>query len=57
MTAEIRTMLTDLMGDVIPEDHYFDTRRDAIASAVEFVESTEENKAGKFSQGTSPGVI
>jgi len=50
-------MLTDLMGDVIPEDHYFDTRRDAIASAVEFVESTEENKAGKFSQGTSPGVI
>ena len=57
MTAEIRTMLTDLMGDVIPEDHYFDTRRDAIASAVEFVESTKENKAGKFSQGTSPGVI
>ena len=42
MTDEIRTMLTDLMGDVVPHDHYFDVRRDAIAAAVEFVESTEE---------------
>ena len=42
MTNEIRTMLTDLMGDVVPEDHYFKHRLSAIKAAVEFVESTEE---------------
>ncbi|MEQ8406745.1 MAG: SulP family inorganic anion transporter [Gammaproteobacteria bacterium] len=41
MNDEIRTMLTDLMGDVVPKEHYFDTRRDAIAAAVEYVESSE----------------
>lgn len=48
MNDDIRTMLTDLMGDVIPESHYFDTRLDAIAAAVEFVESTAEKKSEKF---------
>jgi SulP family sulfate permease len=41
MNDQIRTMLTDLMGDIVPREQYFDTRRDAIAAAVEFVESTE----------------
>ena len=41
MTDQIRTMLTELMGDIVPREQYFDTRRDAIAAAVEFVESTE----------------
>jgi len=41
MTDQIRTMLTELMGDIVPRDQYFDSRRDAIAAAVEFVESTE----------------
>ncbi|MFZ8955995.1 MAG: SulP family inorganic anion transporter [Pseudohongiellaceae bacterium] len=43
MTDQIRTMLTELMGDIVPREQYFDTRRDAIAAAVEFVESTEAN--------------
>jgi SulP family sulfate permease len=41
MNDQIRTMLTELMGDIVPREQYFDTRRDAIAAAVEFVESTE----------------
>ena len=41
MTDQIRTMLTELMGDIVPREQYFDARRDAIAAAVEFVESTE----------------
>lgn len=41
MTDQIRIMLTELMGDIVPRDQYFDSRRDAIAAAVEFVESTE----------------
>ncbi|MGA0203829.1 MAG: SulP family inorganic anion transporter, partial [Pseudohongiellaceae bacterium] len=41
MTDQIRTMLTELMGDIVPREQYFDSRRDAIAAAVEFVESTE----------------
>lgn len=41
MNDQIRTMLTELMGDIVPQEQYFDTRRDAIAAAVEFVESTE----------------
>lgn len=44
MNAEVRGVLTGLMGDVIPNEHYFDDRRDAIASAVEFVESTEKSE-------------
>jgi len=43
MTDQIRTMLTELMGDIVPQEQYFDSRRDAIAAAVEFVESTEAN--------------
>ncbi|MGB0230871.1 MAG: SulP family inorganic anion transporter [Pseudohongiellaceae bacterium] len=43
MTDQIRTMLTELMGDIVPREQYFDSRRDAIAAAVEFVESTEAN--------------
>ena len=49
MNESIRTMLTDLMGDVIPKEHYFDTRRDSIAAAVEFVESTEVKKSERIS--------
>ena len=41
MNDQIRTMLTELTGDIVPREQYFDTRRDAIAAAVEFVESTE----------------
>lgn len=41
MTDQIRTMLTELMGDIVPREQYFESRRDAIAAAVEFVESTE----------------
>jgi len=43
MTDQIRTMLIELMGDIVPREQYFDSRRDAIAAAVEFVESTEAN--------------
>jgi len=43
MTDQIRTMLTELMGDIVPREQYFDSRRNAIAAAVEFVESTEAN--------------
>jgi SulP family sulfate permease len=43
MNDQIRTMLTELMGDIVPREQYFDSRRDAIAAAVEFVESTEAN--------------
>jgi hypothetical protein len=49
-------MLTDLMGDVIPKDQYFDTRRDAIAAAVEFVESPDKKKAERIPQGTGSEV-
>ncbi len=41
MNDQSRGVLEGLMGDVIPKNHYFDKRRDAIAAAVEFVESTE----------------
>jgi SulP family sulfate permease len=41
MNEQTRDVLEGLMGEVIPKDHYFDKRRDAIAAAVEFVESTE----------------
>ena len=41
MNDEVRGVLTGLMGDVVPKDHYFDNRRDAIAAAVEYVESSE----------------
>ena len=41
MTDQIRTMLTELMGDIVPREQYFESRREAIAAAVEFVESTE----------------
>jgi SulP family sulfate permease len=56
MNDAIRTMLTDLMGDVIPKDQYFDTRRDAIAAAVEFVESPDKKKAERIPQGTGSEV-
>ena len=41
MNDDVRGVLTGLMGEVIPKNHYFDARRDAIAAAVDFVESTE----------------
>ena len=41
MNDRTRDVLEGLMGEVIPKEHYFDKRRDAIAAAVEFVESTE----------------
>jgi hypothetical protein len=47
-------MLTDLMGDVIPKDQYFDTRRDAIAAAVEFVESPDKKKPKGFHKEPAP---
>ena len=46
MTDQIRNMLTDLMGEIVPTEQYFDSRRDAIAAAVEFVESTEADPSG-----------
>ena len=48
MSDQIRNMLTDLMGDVVPRDHYFDVRKDAITAAVNFVESTEAKKLEEF---------
>jgi SulP family sulfate permease len=54
MNDAIRTMLTDLMGDVIPKDQYFDTRRDAIAAAVEFVESPDKKKPKGFHKEPAP---
>ena len=41
MNDEVRGVLEGLMGEVIPENHFFDKRINAIAAAVEFVESTE----------------
>ena len=54
MTDQIRTMLTELMGDIVPREQYFDTRRDAIAAAVEFVESTEADPSGGGAAEPSP---
>ncbi len=42
MNEKVRDVLVGLMGDVIPEDHFFDARKEAIKAAVDFVESTEE---------------
>jgi SulP family sulfate permease len=42
MNEAVRNLLEGLMGEIIPKEHYFDTRPDAIAAAVEYVESTEE---------------
>lgn len=55
MNEAIRTMLTDLMGDVIPKGQYFDTRRDAIAAAVEFVESSDRKKSKGFHEEPASG--
>ena len=41
MNDAVKDVLEGLMGEVIPKDHFFSIRRDAIAAAVEFVESTE----------------
>ena len=41
MTDQIRNMLTDLMGEIVPREQYFNSRRDAITAAVRFVENTE----------------
>jgi SulP family sulfate permease len=54
MTDQIRTMLTELMGDIVPRDQYFDSRRDAIAAAVEFVESTEADPSQGGGAEASP---
>ncbi len=54
MTDQIRTMLTELMGDIVPREQYFDSRRDAIAAAVEFVESTEANPSQGGGAEASP---
>lgn len=42
MNEKVRDVLVGLMGDVIPEDHFFDARKEAIKAAVNFVETTEE---------------
>ena len=42
MNEKVRDVLVGLMGDVVPEDHFFDARKEAIKAAVDFVESTEE---------------
>ena len=55
MNDAIRIMLTDLMGDVIPKGQYFDTRRDAIAAAVEFVESSNRKKSKGFHEEPASG--
>lgn len=44
MNEYVRGVLTGLMGELIPKNHYFDNRRDAIAAAVEFVEATEQKQ-------------
>ncbi|MDP7403553.1 MAG: SulP family inorganic anion transporter, partial [Gammaproteobacteria bacterium] len=54
MTDQIRNMLTDLMGEIVPTEQYFDSRRDAIAAAVEFVESTEADSSGGTHAEHSP---
>ena len=54
MTDQIRNMLTDLMGEIVPTEQYFDSRRDAIAAAVEFVESTEADPSGGTHAEHSP---
>ncbi|MCY4264042.1 MAG: sodium-independent anion transporter, partial [Gammaproteobacteria bacterium] len=43
MNEKVRDVLEALIEDVIPGNHYFNSRRDAIAAAVEYVESTDEN--------------
>ena len=54
MTDQIRNMLTDLMGDIVPQEQYFDSRRDAIAAAVKFVEGTEADASKGGSAEPSP---
>ena len=54
MTDQIRTMLTELMGDIVPREQYFDSRRDAIAAAVEFVEVTEADPSEGGAAEPSP---
>jgi len=54
MTDKIRTMLTDLMGEIVPPEHYFDSRRDAIFAAVEFVESIKAETPKEASAKPSP---
>ena len=54
MTDQIRNMLTDLMGEIVPGEQYFDSRRDAIAAAAEFVESTEADPTGGAHTEHSP---
>jgi SulP family sulfate permease len=41
MNKTVRNLLEGLMGEIIPKEHYFGTRLEAIAAAVEYVESTE----------------
>lgn len=53
MNDEVREVLEGLMGEVIPKSHYFSRRRDAIAAAVEFVESTE----GKLEQVNAKAAL
>ncbi len=54
MTDQIRNMLTDLMGDIVPQEQYFDSRLDAIAAAVKFVEGTEADASKGGSAEPSP---
>ncbi len=54
MTDQIRNMLTDLMGEIVPREQYFDSRRDAIAAAAEFVESIEADPSGGTHTEHSP---
>ncbi len=54
MTDQIRNMVTDLMGDIVPQEQYFDSRRDAIAAAVKFVEGTEADASKGGSAEPSP---
>lgn len=54
MTDQIRNMLTELMGEIVPTEQYFDSRLDAIAAAVEFVESIEADPSGGTHTEPSP---
>ncbi|MEC7078896.1 MAG: STAS domain-containing protein, partial [Pseudomonadota bacterium] len=54
MTDQIRKMLTDLMGEVVPGEQFFDSRRNAIAAAVELLESSEANSPKGFNTKPSP---
>jgi SulP family sulfate permease len=53
MNQKVRKTLEGLMGELIPNERYFETRRDAIAAAVEFVESTE----GKLEQVNATAAL